>query len=357
MSDKEILDYNFMSEEVSFRNSLLFYTVLKLLVKCKMSAVKLLRLQEIVTSPRLLEMGNAEKLRKFLFDQNDIIRTSQQTRPDYEMFISTLNERNLDCWICCADISVDLLLIKDLILLESKAYINNQIKKDMSTIVDKLSMQYDVANIEIPYGMRVACSLMSYAVTDASRDRAFILNNTNETINNIQEKVNTLKSKFKVTANNVYSLIVGESVDQSIKSDAGSSYESRFHEMIVPVVDEITGHCHDSKIPSVEYDFILTKNGKKIGVSAKRTLRERYKQNFEDIDQLDVDYMVLVTLGTDLNEEKMNNILQRSNIFIIVASENYDSKEYLRDNDRVISSKDLTKEKFNQFFKEKMLVD
>ena len=161
MSEKEILDYNFMSEEVSFFFFLLFYTVLKLLVKCKMSAVKLLRLQEIVTSPRLLEMGNAEKLRKFLFDQNDIIRTSQQTRPDYEMFISTLNERNLDCWICCTDISVDLLLIKDLILQESKAYINNQIKKDMSTIVDKLSMQYDVANIEIPYGMRVACSLIN----------------------------------------------------------------------------------------------------------------------------------------------------------------------------------------------------
>ena len=37
----------------------------------------------------------------------------------------------------------------------------------------------------------------------------------------------------------------------------------------------------------------------KIGVSAKRTLRERYKQNFEDIDQLDVDYMMLSHYHTD----------------------------------------------------------
>lgn len=351
MSEKEFLDYDFITEEVSFRNSLLFYTILKTLVQCKLSEVKLIRLQEIVASPRLKEMGSALKLKKFLLSLTDIVDINQATRENYETLIGSLNERNLACWMCCVDISVDLLLIKDLILQESKAYINNQIKKDVNKIADKLSMQYDISNIEIPYGLRVACSLMSYTVTDVDRDTAFILNNTNETINNLHDKILTLKENFKITANNVYSLIVGESVNQSIKSDAGSSYESRFSEMILPLVDEVRGHCHDSKIPSVEYDFVLARGNIKIGISAKRTLRERYKQNFEDIDQLDVDYMILVTLGTDLNEDKMNYILQRDKYFILVASENYDAKEYFMNEPRVISSKDLTEDKMNELFK------
>ena len=100
-----------------------------------------------------------------------------------------------------------------------------------------------------------------------------------------------------------------------------------------------------------EYLGLYVKNNKKIGVSVKRTLRERYKQNFEDVDQLDVDYMLLVTLGTDLNEDKMNNILQRDKIFIIVAAENYESKDYLKNNSRIISSKEITNEKMNDIFK------
>lgn len=351
IDEEELLDSSVMAEEFSFRNSLLFYTLLKMLVQCKLSETKLIRLQEIVNSDSLKEVNSALKIKKFLLSLSDIVGFEQATRSNYETLVNTLRENNIDCWKCCIDLAVDLLLIKDLILQESKAYINNQIKKNVNNISDKLSMQYDISNIEIPYGLRVACSLMSYAVTDINRDKEFILANTNETINNLQTKVVALKEKYKVTANNVYSLIVGESVNQSIVSDAGSSYESRFNEMILPVVDDISGHTHDSKIPSVEYDFILSKNNKKIGVSAKRTLRERYKQNFEDVDQLDVDYMMLVTLGTDLNEEKMKNILQREKIFIIVASENYDSKEYLKNNSRVISSKDLSDEKLNEIIK------
>ena len=344
-------ELQYFAEEASFKNSLLFYTILKILVQCKLSEVKLIRLQEIVNSKTINCLNNSLKLRKYLLSIQDINGFESATRSNYELFVNTLNENNLDCWKFCTDLSVDLLLVKGLILQESKAYINNQIKKDVYSITDKLSMQYDISNLEIPYGLRVMCSLMSYAVTTADRDSEFILKSTNDTLVNIQEKVKTLKEKYKVTANNVYSLIVGESVNQSIVSDAGSSYEARFNEMILPVVDEVIGHSHDSKIPSVEYDFILIKNGKRIGVSAKRTLRERYKQNFEDIDNLDVDYMFLVTLGTDLNEDKMNNILQRDKIFIIVASENYESKDYLKNNPRVISSKELNEDKINSIIK------
>lgn len=54
-----------------------------------------------------------------------------------------------------------------------------------------------------------------------------------------------------------------------------------------------------------------------VGVSAKRTLRERYKQNFENNNLLgDVDYMVLITLGIDLNKDKMDNILAKK-VFLL----------------------------------------
>ena len=54
-----------------------------------------------------------------------------------------------------------------------------------------------------------------------------------------------------------------------------------------------------------------------LGVSAKRTLRQRYKQNFENNNLLgDVDYMVLITLGIDLNKDKMDNILAKK-VFLL----------------------------------------
>ena len=85
-------------------------------------------------------------------------------------------------------------------------------------------------------------------------------------------------------------------------------------------------------------------------MSAKRTLRERYKQNFEDVNQLSVDAMFLVTLGIDLNEEKLNNIMQRHGYFIVISQEVYDSKSYFKKSKRVISSKDFNKETLQKLF-------
>ena len=54
--------------------------------------------------------------------------------------------------------------------------------------------------------------------------------------------------------------------------------------------------------------------------------------------------MFLITLGIDLNEDKLNNILQKKGIYVIVAQEVYESKEYLKNNSRVISSEKLDRE-------------
>ena len=52
--------------------------------------------------------------------------------------------------------------------------------------------------------------------------------------------------------------------------------------------------------------------------------------------------MFLITLGIDLNEDKLNNILQKNGQFVIVANEVYEAKDYLKNNPRVLSSKNIT---------------
>lgn len=149
----------------------------------------------------------------------------------------------------------------------------------------------------------------------------------------------------------MFMIIIDESINQSIKSDAGQSYENRVHSLLLNISDKVEGHSHDEMISSVEYDFTFYIDNKKYGVSAKRTLRERYKQNFEDVDFLTVDAMFLITLGIDLNEDKLNNILQKNGQFVIVADEVYEAKDYLKNNPRVLSSKNIKKETIKDILK------
>ena len=138
---------------------------------------------------------------------------------------------------------------------------------------------------------------------------------------------------------------------QSIKSNAGSDYEGRVFAVLNGNVSKLNDHLHDSKISAMEYDYTFEINNKKVGVSAKRTLRERYKQNHEDTSVLDVDYVFLITLGTDLNRDKLNSILEKKGLYVIVASEIYESRDYLKNNERVFSSNDISKVFFEKIIK------
>ena len=132
-----------------------------------------------------------------------------------------------------------------------------------------------------------------------------------------------------------------ESVNQGIISDAGNSYEDRAYKSICKIVhpDLVTKHLHDSFNKSIEYDFQFIFEGKKFGVSAKRTVRERYKQNLQSADLTDVDFILLITLGTDINESKLNNILSARSYYVVVAKEIYNSRQYFsKAGQRVIPS-------------------
>lgn len=233
-------------------------------------------------------------------------------------------------------------MLKDTILIESKTFVNLKYEKDLNRIEDKLSIAFDLIELSNPYGTRIISTLLSYFILNKRNNT--IISDNEEYISEVYKNVLFIKEKYNINCDNIYNILVQESVNQSIKSNVGQSYESRVRETLVKFVDEINDHKHDSKVNSVEYDFVFMVNNKAVGVSVKRTLRERYKQNFEDVDYLDVDYMLLITLGNDLQENKLNNILQKKGHYVVVASEVYENNNYLKNNDRVISSEKIVEQ-------------
>ena len=326
--------------EKEYKNNLLFYTILKDLLKCHLSEKKMLILEQVIEENSNLPF---EKMKQLLL--TGIVNQNVQSYDDYLILLNLSNKSNFIMWKDLLLVSIDLLLTKDLILEESKSYARTKYKEKINQIDDKLSLEYDMSNLEYPYGQRVISSLLVNVLTNINRDTEFILETSKNSIKVLNNKLKQIIKKYNINVNNMFMIIVDESINQSIKSDAGQSYENRVHSLLLNISDSVEGHSHDDFIPSVEYDFTFKIGDKKFGVSAKRTLRERYKQNFEDVNFLTVDAMFLITLGIDLNEDKLNNILQKNGQFVIVADEVYEAKNYLKNNPRVLSSKIVSTDK------------
>ena len=331
---------------VEYKNNLLFYTILKNLIKCHLSENKMILFQQLIEENKNLEYS---KLIEFL-GQN-VVNEKVRAYDDYSTLLNLCNSENCEMWSDLTSLSIDLLLSKNLILEEAKSYAKIQYDDGLATHKDKLSFGYDMVNLEYPYGQRVISALLVYTLTNVDRDTEFILETSGKTVKKLNEKIRYVTKKYNINANNIFMIVMDESINQSITSTAGSSYESRVNSVLLNISDNVRTHAHDKFINSVEYDYTFELDGKTYGVSAKRTLRERYKQNFEDVNQLSVDAMFLVTLGIDLNEEKLNNIMQRHGYYVIIAQEVYDSKQYFQKNGRVISSKNLDAEKLRKLFK------
>lgn len=328
-----------------YENNLLFYTILKNLIKCHLSENKMILLEQLISENNELDFA---KLIEFL--SNNVVNESIKAYDDYTTLLNLCNEENLEMWKELTCLSIELLLSKNLILEEAKSYAKTQYNDGIAMHKDKLSFGYDMVNLEYPYGQRVISALLVYTLTNIERKTEFILETSGKTIKKLNDMIRDVTKKYNINANNIFMIIMDESINQSIISSAGSSYESRVNSVLLNVSDNVHTHAHDKFINSVEYDYTFELDGKTYGVSAKRTLRERYKQNFEDVNQLSVDAMFLVTLGIDLNEEKLNNIMQRHGYYVVVAQEIYDSKQYFKKNGRVISSKNFNKESLRKLF-------
>ncbi|MDD5903830.1 MAG: hypothetical protein PUC03_02620 [Clostridiales bacterium] len=330
--------------EETYENNLFFYTLLKTLVKCKLNENKMILLQATIAKSRILFSNNCEDFKTFLLESESIIGYGSSSRDDYINLVGYLNRDRYDEWCDMIDAGIELLLFKDLIIQEAKAYTNAKQQETERRINDHLCIEYDASTLSMPYGQRVLSSLLVYTLTSIDREKEFILEASGAKVKEISVKIRKLTEKYSINSNSMLILIVDESINQSIRSTAGSSYESRVEYMVHPLVEDWQGHSHDENVNAMEYDFTFSLNGKRAGISAKRTLRERYKQNHEDVSQLTVDYVFVFTLGTDLNAEKVDSLLQKNGSYIVVADEIYAAKKYLSNNPRVISSRNLSTE-------------
>ena len=336
---KQVKKINIQSTE--YNNNLDFYTMLKLLIQCQLNDRQLINIQNVLISNSEKIANDTSLVKTLILDNTSIVRSNTGKYESLNYFLNTIESINSKMWCAFLDLAIDLLMVKDLILQESKVYAANEYKKELREISDQLSVEYDMSGLHLPYGQRVISSLLLFAFSDITRKSDFILSNSDQIVKNFSTKIKKLTKIYKLNVNNMFHILMDESMNQSIKSDAGSSYESRVSQMLSPIVEKLNGHSHDSKIPSVEYDNTFILNNKLCGVSAKRTLRERYKQNLEDVEKLDVDYMFVITLGIDLNEDKLNNILQKNGIYVVVSQEEYNARSFFNQNSKVISSANL----------------
>ncbi len=296
-----------------YKNNLLFYTILKALVQCKLSNGKIITLKQLISENKDME---STALISFLSDK--VVKNTVKTYENYINMLNLCTPDNHEMWKDLMILALELLMIKPLLLEESKLYANRRYEHDISAIKDKLSLQYDIINLEKPYGQRVINALLVYTITYQDRENEFFLEETEASVKQISDLIEYNKNKYGICTDNIFMIIMDESTNQSIISLAGGSYEERVENAIYKITEDVRNHVKDRNIPSVEYDYVFTLNGKKYGVSAKRTLRERYKQNFEDVDTLSVDGVFVITLGIDVNPEKLTNILQRHGYFIVI---------------------------------------
>lgn len=236
-------------------------------------------------------------------------------------------------------LSLNILRFKDYILEKSKLYSENFKVCDDIHIMD---FQYDQNMLNLPYAIRVSGALLIKVLfTEIEKNENDFYSSLTSDIRKINE----------IDPETILQIIFAESASQAIRSLSGSGYEHRFETLLNANNLSYNGQCFDKNIKAVEYDFKITlENGKKIGVSAKRTLRERYKQNHENITDLEVNAMILVTLGIDLNKAKVDYILEKENHYIFVASDLYKKIDYFHNNRRVFALNDLNKETLNQMF-------
>lgn len=303
--------------------NLLLYRTVKDIIQSKISDKQIIILIEKIKI--LVNSDEKFEIKKQLL-LNTIDDLSKSIKVKSKISILIDNSINEEKHFRIFKLSLNLIRFKAYILEKSKLYKENFIASENIHIMD---FEYDQKMLNLPYSMRVSGALLIKALF---LEIELSSNSFYEPIKSDICKINEIDAEV------ILQIIFAESASQSIKSLSGNSYEERFENLLKLNSINYIGQSFDSKIQAVEYDFkLFIKNGKSIGVSAKRTLREHYKQNHEDIKTLDIDAMILVTLGIDLNSAKVNNILEKEKHYIFIASDLYENMDYFKNNPKVYS--------------------
>ncbi|MBK2095868.1 hypothetical protein IB680_09275 [Francisella philomiragia] len=309
-----------------------FYFFLKHLVKTKLTGNQSILLLSSIHSKRSFDL-KIEEMNIFLESITgkdkkyhlDIVFSRIQDEMDLRLFIFSLK----------------LYMIKDLLLAE--ANLKSEIELDNLSQLDPLSLKYDDKTLNTPYSTRVSGALLSLCFFHKleNKETSLLSQDSKEYFDRLSDEANSLK-KIGIEPNQIFMLMFSESINQSIISKSGTNYEDRIFDTLINIgvpSDKIT-KIHDAADKSTEYDFFFELDGRSYGIGAKRTLRERYKQFIKTSISSDIDVMIEITLGLDLNESKAKTILNH-NTKIFVADEIYQSKSFLQEMVGVFSVKDL----------------
>lgn len=253
------------------------------------------------------------------------------------------NKTDLDLFI----FSLKLYLIKDLLLQEAK--LTDIVHVSKLEGLDPLSLDYDKISIYRPYATRVNGALLALLFFSKleRKEVNFMSEDSHKFIEKLSEFAIDLKNK-EVEPNQIFMLMFSESINQSIISDSGGDYEDRIFSVLtkIGILEDKIKKVHDKDDSSTEFDFFFEIKNKTYGIGAKRTLRERYKQFIKTAQMSQIDVMIEITLGVDLNEEKAKSI-RNHGVYIFVADEVYKSRKFLQEMKRVFSVKDLTIDKLS----------
>jgi hypothetical protein len=309
-----------------------FYFFLKHLVKSKMTENHTFKLIQILSKKvDYLDINSLDFFRKELGKSEDRLR-------EYDNLITALDIELIDVFL----FALRLYQIKGLLLAEAKiGYIakNNELSK-----CNLLSLTYDRNSLFAPYSMRVNGALLSLIFFERLENRQTnLLSVASENLlNELSQDACLLKLKG-IEANQIFMLMFSESINQAITSYSGYNYEDRILKVLIGIgiPQSDIKKIHDDNDKSTEYDFFFILNGKTFGISAKKTLRERYKQFIKTSLTSNIDVSIEITLGLDLNEEKAK-IIRSHNTIVFVFDEVYQSRPFLQEMEGVYSTAELT---------------
>lgn len=266
------------------------------------------------------------------------IKSSEKKTAFENLFFLIQNQLELTNFI----FALKLLQIKPLLLAEAKLIEIAELSSLQS--INQLSLQYDTISKKRPYYTRVHGALLALLFFEKleNNDTAFIAESTSTYINSLFEEYKTLQ-QHGLQANQMFMLMFTESMNQSITTEAGSSYENRLFNVLINLGIPLSDiqKTHDLRDKSTEFDCYFKLEGKTIGIGAKRTLRERYKQFIKTVQMSNLDLMICITLGIDVTEQTAKNIRQHD-VVLFVADEIYSSRHYLQEIDGIYPASQLT---------------
>jgi hypothetical protein len=321
-------------KEHIFDINLVFYNFLKKITQARFTDAQIHQLLTIYYSHK---RASFECLQELFFEYIESLRRKDRTA--MAQVVTELRKEVLDVFVFALTLNT----IKALLLQEAKLTQTIKVKKLEG--LHPLSLEYDTVSTQVAYATRISGALLALLFFEKVEkgDTKFM---SKDTENFLREMSMSLKSLMKkgIEPNQIFMLLFSESINQSITSSAGASYEDRIRGILldIGIPNENIEKVHDVRDSSTEFDFFFSHKGRTFGIGAKRTLRERYKQFIKTSHMSKIDVMIEITLGTDLRETMMCAI-RGHGVYLFVADEVYKKKRFLQDSDGVYPASALSK--------------